>query len=166
MNAVARCLHEVCHPNGWTWRAWWPSLVVVILLGGAAWALWDDTQPPIESYYQHPRFLTCPAETRAQAAACEATHAPVGAVLWRYEEYCDTGQRRGIVARVWTSPRGRVWQSDQIPTLSRAGCATRVFLVTVPRWPGLWTMTQRIEWHGRVLSALVEYPPIEIEVIP
>lgn len=137
------------------------------LLVGCYW-YFLDRDPPLTLVYQHERFLSEPAETKAQAVTLSVDTVPSGAHVWIYREVCmRDGVRPGMVEPYWQAGSFQ-WAAPQRTWPPKSGCYGRSYGIvapsTSPSRDFTYLSTVVFENNPLVMSR-VELPPMKLRVL-
>ena len=131
-----------------------------------AYWLFIDVKPPLTVQYQHPKFLSSPVNSRAEAAATEITEAESGSTVWVWREICRLRKIEGEGRPSWESGSFQ-WGGPQRTLSGPVGCVGRASPVDVPSVLESRNFTYRTAtvFELNPLSTVtVEYPPLELRV--
>ena len=90
-----------------------------------------DNQSPLTIIYEHPKFLSKPANNKSEALANEIDEIHSGEIAYSYRELCLSRPLFGTIEGTWLSG-AFVWSSPQRTFPNTVGCTNRSYAIVVP----------------------------------
>jgi hypothetical protein len=93
------------------------------------WSTWDS-RVLLTQQYVHPKLLSHPAHSPAEAKQFEIDTAKGGDIVYRYVEYCLSRDVSSDIRIHWQD--GLIYQMPTVTGVGQKGCFKRAFGVLVP----------------------------------